>query len=201
MPRTKESFESMRETTRLKIEAAALSLFARKGLSVTMNDVAKAAEISKGLIYNHYTSKEALITELVRQATTSSSYIIADIAKSAGTAAEKIRYITAMMCRMLSDSSMSIDYFMFMLQVRVSGYSIPETVWYSNDVRDPISTFAGILVQGQGEKTVVPGDPHRLSFVYWAAIQGLCSYAGAGVLPEQEPFIINRIVLREAEIR
>ncbi|MDR2597220.1 MAG: TetR family transcriptional regulator, partial [Treponema sp.] len=33
----------MRETTRQKIEEAALSLFARKGLSVTIDEIAKRA--------------------------------------------------------------------------------------------------------------------------------------------------------------
>jgi AcrR family transcriptional regulator len=53
MPRTKEAFEAMRETTKGKIEASALSLFARKGLSVTIDEIAKTAGLSKGLIYNH----------------------------------------------------------------------------------------------------------------------------------------------------
>jgi hypothetical protein len=90
---------------------------------------------------------------------------------------------------------------MFMLQVRVSSYSVPEAVWYSGDVRDPVMTFAEILAQGQMENKVVSGDPYKLSFVYWATIQGLCSYQGARMLPDLEAFIINRLILREDEIQ
>jgi len=40
MPRTKEVFEAMRETTRQKIVTAALSLFAKNGLSVKVGEIA-----------------------------------------------------------------------------------------------------------------------------------------------------------------
>ena len=46
MPRSKEAFEAMRQTTRAKIETAALSLFARKGLAVKVGEIAEAAGVS-----------------------------------------------------------------------------------------------------------------------------------------------------------
>ncbi|MCL2746939.1 MAG: TetR/AcrR family transcriptional regulator, partial [Coriobacteriia bacterium] len=48
----------MRESTKQKIEAAALSLFARKGLSVKVSEIAEAAGVSQGLLYSHYPSKD-----------------------------------------------------------------------------------------------------------------------------------------------
>jgi AcrR family transcriptional regulator len=44
---TKEAFEAMRETTKGKIKATALSLFTRKGLSVPIDEIAKTAGLSK----------------------------------------------------------------------------------------------------------------------------------------------------------
>lgn len=51
--------------TKAKIEAAALKLFAEKGVDqTTTRDIAAGAGISEGAIYRHFESKEALVHEL-----------------------------------------------------------------------------------------------------------------------------------------
>ena len=65
-PKTKEQFAKIREDRKEEILNAALELFARQGVShATMQDIAKKAGISKGLIYNYFTSKEDLLNELI----------------------------------------------------------------------------------------------------------------------------------------
>jgi len=62
MPRTKEQFEEIRNKTNHKIIESALVLFAEKGFKGTsINDISKAAGISKGLAYNYYNSKNDLM--------------------------------------------------------------------------------------------------------------------------------------------
>lgn len=197
MPRTKEAFESMREDTRQKIETVALSLFARKGLSVTVDEIAREAGISKGLLYNHYPSKDALIVEFVRRATNTSSRFIKEITDGDAPAAVKIQQITSMMCQMFSDNSIAIDFFMFMEQVDMSGFSVPEEVRYSADLPNPIEILAHIIEQGQSEGSIVNGDALQLSTVYWAAFQGLCSYAITGMPLSPDPKMLSRILLNE----
>ena len=188
----------MRETTRRKIEAAALSLFARKGLSVKVGEIAKAAGVSQGLLYSHYPSKDALIAELIRQATDISGRSIMEIAGCRGKAAMKIKRITDLMCSMfVGTSPIGIDYFMFMVQVGLSGFRIPEASQYSQDCPNPAESLARVIAQGQKERSVAPGNQFRMSVVYWAAIQGLCCYAatGAPLLPDAKT--LNRILLKE----
>jgi len=197
MPRTKEAFENMREATRQKIEAAALSLFARKGVSVTINEISKEAGLSKGLLYSHYPSKDALIAELVRQATTISSKTIMDFSRSDGTAAGKIDGISSMMCQMFAEAPIGIDYFMFMMQVGMSDFKVPETSWYTVEMPNPVEKLAQVIAQGQTEGSVVQGDPLQLSIVYWAAIQGLCCWAVTGIPALPEPKALNRILLKD----
>jgi AcrR family transcriptional regulator len=72
MPRSKEQFQEMREKTRENILSAALRLFAENGYNGTsINDIAKAANISKGLAYNYFESKqkimEAIFEELFKE--------------------------------------------------------------------------------------------------------------------------------------
>ena len=70
MPRTVEQYEQIRAEKRALIMDAAIEVFAEKtfqGASVSM--IAKKAGISKGLLYNYFESKEALLKEIVKSAT------------------------------------------------------------------------------------------------------------------------------------
>lgn len=67
-PRSKEDFEKMRETSKKKIMDTAFELFAERGYYQTsIAEVAAKAQVSKGLIYNYFESKEALLLALVQK--------------------------------------------------------------------------------------------------------------------------------------
>ncbi len=69
MPRTIEQYEQIRAEKKSLIMEAAIEVFAEKtfqGASVSM--IAKKAEISKGLLYNYFESKEALLKEIIKGA-------------------------------------------------------------------------------------------------------------------------------------
>jgi AcrR family transcriptional regulator len=66
MPRTPKENERIRSATREQILTTAIALFSQKGYySTSIEDVAKHAEISKGLIYHYFKSKEEILTALV----------------------------------------------------------------------------------------------------------------------------------------
>ena len=195
MPRSKESFAEMRQNAREKIETAAVSLFARKGLSVTVGEIAKAAGVSQGLLYSHYPSKDALIFELVRQATFASSKSLMEIADRDAPSADKIKQITALMCFMFKEAPYGIDYFMYMIQASMSGVKIPEEVLYSEELKNPVEILMTIIMAGQVEGTVVAGDALLLSVTYWAVIQGWCCYVITGMPVTPDAEMINRILL------
>ncbi len=61
-PRSKKIAERMREKTRNAILSASLELFAKHGYSATTTDeIASKARISKGLIYNHFETKQDIL--------------------------------------------------------------------------------------------------------------------------------------------
>lgn len=65
-PRTTQQFEEIRENKRGIILEAALYLFAEKGYYATsIQEITKKAGISKGLLYNYFESKEALLRQIV----------------------------------------------------------------------------------------------------------------------------------------
>lgn len=65
-PRTAEQFNEIRLEKKAIIINSALELFANEGYqSTSISKIAKKAGISKGLIYNYFESKEALIIEIL----------------------------------------------------------------------------------------------------------------------------------------
>lgn len=65
-PRTKVENEIIRERRKEHILEVSLGLFARLGYeSTSISRIAKEAGISKGLLYNYFSSKEELLKELV----------------------------------------------------------------------------------------------------------------------------------------
>jgi AcrR family transcriptional regulator len=67
-PRTAEQFEEMRESRRGQIMEAGLELFAREGYTnCSIARLARHAGISKGLMYNYFESKEALLADIIEE--------------------------------------------------------------------------------------------------------------------------------------
>jgi AcrR family transcriptional regulator len=65
-PKTDIQFQTIREKSRQNIMEAATKLFAVKGFQGTsISEIATAAGISKGLMYNYFTSKEDLLDAII----------------------------------------------------------------------------------------------------------------------------------------
>lgn len=70
-PRTPKQYREMREEKRTLIMDAALEHFASEGYySTTINHIARHAGISKGLMYNYFESKEALLKAIIHKSVT-----------------------------------------------------------------------------------------------------------------------------------
>ena len=67
MPRTPQQFEEIRNEKKRLIKDVALELFANQGYATTsISQIAQKANISKGLMYNYYESKENLLKSIVQ---------------------------------------------------------------------------------------------------------------------------------------
>ncbi len=65
-PKSKQQNELIKVGRKHEISATALKLFAENGFQhTTISAIAKEAGIAKGLLYNYYDSKEALIKEII----------------------------------------------------------------------------------------------------------------------------------------
>jgi AcrR family transcriptional regulator len=66
MPRIEEQFEEIRQNRKQEIMETALKLFGEQGFhNTSISKIAKAAKVSKGLMYNYFESKEALLDAIL----------------------------------------------------------------------------------------------------------------------------------------
>lgn len=67
-PKTKQQYEEIRKSSKGRIMSVALKLFAEKGYHATsISQIASKAKVSKGLMYNYFSSKEDLLDEIIEQ--------------------------------------------------------------------------------------------------------------------------------------
>ncbi|KAA3632768.1 MAG: TetR/AcrR family transcriptional regulator [Bacteroidetes bacterium] len=65
-PKSEDQFEAIRQKSMTNIKETAMELFAHNGYhSTSISKIAKEAGISKGLMYNYFDSKKALLQEIL----------------------------------------------------------------------------------------------------------------------------------------
>lgn len=93
-PRNKAQFEEIRQRSIAAIKEAALELFAHNGYhSTSISQIAKAAGVSKGLVYNYYESKEALLEGIIMEAVEEGERMMDWILGEQQDAAEQLKLI------------------------------------------------------------------------------------------------------------
>ena len=93
-PRTPKQFEEIREGRKVQIMQAALELFASKGYHASsVARIARYAGISKGLLYNYFTSKEDLLDSIMALGIEKFHHILEEIQHELDTPEELMMYI------------------------------------------------------------------------------------------------------------
>ena len=101
--RTKEEAEK----TRARILANALSLFAKKGYDhTTFNDIAERLKMTKGAVYWHFESKQALLLALIDEMLEKFSRQVAELLPSGETSFAKLSFpqVSDMMVRLANQT-------------------------------------------------------------------------------------------------
>lgn len=79
-PRSKEQIEQIRKNSIRNILDAAFRLMAKNGYETTsISQIAKAAGVSKGLMYNYFESKEDLLKVLLNDAMAEGDQLISEV--------------------------------------------------------------------------------------------------------------------------
>lgn len=162
--------DEQKEQRRALIIDKAIELFAKKGYSDTkIGDIAKAADMSVGLMFHYFESKEKLFEEIVRYA-----------ANATNTPRElnfenPIDYFEGflkVMMQYAKEHTQAIYLFVIMGRIQHSEEIPPHIKEIAAGV-DQIEQSADVIAAGQKYGYFREGDPYLLAFTFWSSIQGI----------------------------
>ena len=98
MPRTEEANQKVRDERRRHIVDVSVLVFARQGLAATkIADIAAAGEMSQGVIYRYFTSKEEIFAAVLERAMQSTLRMGQEALEREGSPLEKLRWLVQAM--------------------------------------------------------------------------------------------------------
>ena len=201
MAKMEERNEALRAATREKILSTAIALFARKGLAGTgVQEIASLADLSVGLLYRHFKTKEDIFWALLEKA-------MADM-KTFGTMTEGnippevlIRMSASMIMENINKSD---EYVQFQKLLSRAADDIPDSLpqmletllEYSQELHGKLTH---LIKRGQKNGTFRQGNARSMAHLFLATIQGLCAWKPAakdGYAPPA-PAMLTAFLLKE----
>ncbi|MBN1949657.1 MAG: TetR/AcrR family transcriptional regulator [Bacteroidales bacterium] len=139
-PRTEKQFEEIREERKAQIKKVALEIIYEEGYEGTsISKIAKRADISKGLLYNYYESKEEMIREIILDGFNPFLKVF-DPDHDGVLTPDEVRYFIDEMFNILkSNLKYWRLYFSVMLQPRVMSL-------IAEDLQNMVGSISGILI-------------------------------------------------------
>jgi AcrR family transcriptional regulator len=173
-PRSEKQYQEIRDERREQILLHALKVFTLKGYSGTrISDVAQSAELSQGLIYRYFASKEDMFVAVVEQTLALSNAAMQRFADLELSPREKMRVITSANLN-FRDSEEYARRYLLMFEAGLTETSPARARELIQNSFMALETIEAILSAGQesGQFTSAK-DAASLSTAYWSMIQGL----------------------------
>jgi AcrR family transcriptional regulator len=191
MPRTKEVFQHIRDSSKQNILDKAAEVFASKGLANTkVSDLVKAAGISQGLLYWYFSDKDDVFIALLEQAVNGVIDYAQTAVKYIGTPREKLYWLTE---KVLQGMLENPAYFQLVSQALALPGKVRDTIWKLEKVRKIIRE---LITEGQTIGEIDKRNPDRLVFLYLSCLYGLAAGKGFNVPRLDEYFPTTEEVLQ-----
>ncbi len=185
----------IKDERREQILAAALRLFATKGLAATrISDLSKSTGISQGLLYHYYRSKEELFTSLVDTAIEKMNSAAINLEKLPMTSKEKIMLAADALLKGFSENANTSDYYFLITQTALSDafpQEAKEIIRLKNHIKYDV--MKRILKKGQEEGSVKSHDAGEMATLFFSSMNGLALnkaiYGEKFIMPDKNIFL------------
>lgn len=174
MPRSSAENQRIRDERQAHILRAAAHVFARKGLAAaTIADIAAAANVSHGLTYHYFESKEEIFRQLIMRAMQGTEHILREARTREGTVTERLRWLINTMIEGTKDSA---DDMLIVQQAAISE-AVPTDVreLVLNGPPTLVKLLSELLHEGQLCGEIIAGDADQLALLLLSCIQGIFS--------------------------
>lgn len=177
-PRNKLANEQAKDARREQILMAALQLFATRGLAATkIADISKQSDMSQGLLYHYFHSKEEIFVELLANAYEKMSAAVKELERMPITPLEKIRMAIEKLLQSFAVNSHAAYYYLLINQASIFDAMPDEArkiVSGRTYLQDAITS---IIIAGQQDGTLKNYNASDMSLVFWTSLNGLAIYS------------------------
>ncbi len=157
---------------REQILYCSLDLFISRGYEATkIRDIAKRLNISTGLFFNYFASKEKVYEELITYGTMGPKSLFTQML-GGPSPLRMLEDMTQAIFEAIKTDSFTSKMFLLMVQAMQSE-ATPDSVKQILQGFDMVTPSVALISQGQQMGEIRPGDPLALASAYWGAIQGI----------------------------
>jgi len=195
MPRLPNENQRIRDERHRHILRAAAHVFARKGLmATTISDIAVEANVSHGLAYHYFSSKEEIFRQLVTRAMQGTEQLLRMACVRQGTVTERLRWL---LTEMIEGAKASADDLLIVQQAMISEAMPPDVRELVRErSRIPRELLSELLREGQLRGEILAGDPEQLALLWLSCIQGIFSNTALSLdKPSVEPETMLQVFL------
>lgn len=155
--------ERKRIDTRGRIMAAASGLFLRRGIeSVTVDEIAAAADVGKGTVYNYFEAKEDMVVAMVVELDRAALASLAELPKQGMSVAEAL---DAAAWRLIENKADALPLVrVFLSRLFEAEAAAPELADYYDQLDETLTALFTRLLARPGMKRALPVDTLVLSF-------------------------------------
>lgn len=181
MPRNKMLNEKIKDERREQILSTALGLFAVKGLSATkIADICAALDISQGLIYHYFDSKEEIFIELIRTALEKMNAACRALESLDMSPREKLKLAIEELLKGIEKNEDTSIYYL-LIALATASEAIPEEAKaiIKKENRFPYEVVTRIIIEGQKDGSFKNHDAEQMALVFWNSIKGLAIHKAA----------------------
>ncbi|MCL2061777.1 MAG: TetR/AcrR family transcriptional regulator [Firmicutes bacterium] len=160
-----------KEQKRRVILDSSLELFVRKGYAATTTrDIAQKADIAVGLLFYYFPTKEAVLEELINEATKGTEQVIPLFTQ--GLPPDKIFYSISSFITEMLNQKQGLAFFLLMSQTMALDCVSPHIREKCNK-SEYVKASAEIIKAGQTQGLFKKNDALSLAYTFWGAIQGV----------------------------
>lgn len=172
MPRSDAANQGIRDARRQRIIEVAAGVFAHQGLAGTkISHLAAAAEMSQGLLYRYFASKEEVFTAVVEMVDEASTLLVKQVSSQPNTAGEKLRWLTEQLLHI----QYAMPAFALVVAHALTNVTVPVEVRAIalHETETLRLAFSNIIREGQQSGEVISGNPDQLAMLYLTTLHSL----------------------------
>jgi AcrR family transcriptional regulator len=170
--------ERRKARTSSAILEAAERILRRDGYDgASIDDIATAADVGIGSIYQHFGSKEGLLLAMIERAIEANQRYLGQGFAAEGTPIEKLAQVQQAYLRFCAEQPFYFDLIILEYERRASTYAPEAVARISAIATEVLDRIALLIGDAQAAKEIRPLDARNAARFLWAALNGLLAAA------------------------